>query len=362
MSEDHLDDGPQDLRGATDMLGKLAEETLAQQGSDDDAPDASDTEQDDAVGDAAGGEQDAPDPVDSEDNEGADDAVHGDEDDDEPLAASDGDDVLPATLSELAEALEVDESYVRGLTVTAKINGEDRSVTLDEALSGIGKAAEVSDLEAGRKSLADARSAFEAEKTQQAEQIQTVLASLDSLIAQDEPEDLEALADEDPVAYIQAVQQAQKREKAVAKARQEAEELLKGQQEEQAGKLKELAASEATKFRSAHPELAEDKTFNDEMTQTVAFLRNAGFSVDEIKNTIDSRVWGVALRAMRFERSANKAPDTRRKVKKLPKVLRPGTTEGKRTAGTERLAKARKRLKNSGSVDDAVALMKQLAN
>lgn len=365
MDPEELDDGPQDLRGAATTLGKLAEEALAQQDDDDDPsgqPPGEDGD-DDGAPDPKGRDDSADDDGDQDGADGEDDGDEGDGD--EGAASGDDDDAgdeMPATLSGLAEALEVDESYVRGLTVTAKVNGEDRTVTLDEALSGIGRIAQVSDLEAERKSLVDSRSAFEAEKTQQAEQIQTVLASLDSLIAQDEDVDLEALAEEDPVAYIQATQQAQKREKAVAKAKQDAEELLKGQSEEQAVKLQEFAASEATKFRSAHPDLAEDKTFNDEMTHTVAFLQKSGFSVDEIKNTIDSRVWGVALRAMRFERSANKAPDTRRKVKKLPKVLRSGTTEGKRTAGTERLAKARKRLKKSGTVDDAVALMKQLAN
>lgn len=356
MADDQLDEGRQGLDGAAATLGKLAAETIAAQQDpptpdDDEKPDdgAPPTPDDDAAppepdDDAAQDQHVAPD----------------DEDDDAPPA--DQPDEMPVSLSELAEALEVDDTYINGLTVTRKINGEDHTVTLGEVLSGIGQQKQVSDLAGERRTLDEQRQAFEAEKTQQAEQLQAVLANLDSLIAQDDPEDLDALADEDPVAYIQAVQRRDKREKVVEKAKSEAQEILGKQQAEQFEKLKAFAAEETQKFRTRHPDLAEDAKFNAEMTDVVGYLQKQGFSDDEIRNTYDSRLWGVALQAMRFERAATKAPDTRRKVNKLPKVLRPGSTEGRQAAGTERLAKARGRLKRTGSVDDAVALFKQLAS
>ena len=85
-------------------------------------------------------------------------------------------------------------------------------------------------------------------------------------------------------------------------------------------------------------------------------LDDLNFSNEEIGQMADSRLLRMMYNSMQFEKGKQGAKQ--KKVRKVPKVVKSGNRVDKGQVSLEAAQKARNRLKESGSMEDAVAILK----
>ncbi|XUY28550.1 hypothetical protein RMR21_015650 [Agrobacterium sp. rho-8.1] len=91
-----------------------------------------------------------------------------------------------------------------------------------------------------------------------------------------------------------------------------------------------------------------------------SFLQDQGYSPDEIQNVTDARTIALAHYAMLGMESAKKVKAAVQKIEAKPAMTMPGTTTARTPTADQAFNKDRKRLKQSGSINDAAALISRL--
>lgn len=239
------------------------------------------------------------------------------------------------TIEELAEHFELEPGWIENLTIQQKVNGKQIDVPLTEALSTHRKvkAADTYLSEAKEKSKA-----IMADVNQQAEQMNMAVVSAGTLLKTlgDELEadtnaiDWAALRTQDPAEYS-----AKKDEHRDRRARFEA---LQQQAMTQYQTVSEQFAQQFEDAQQARlpqehqilvdrvPEWADDEKASQERTELVNYLYNEGFAEEDVKvASFNGRMLAIAVKAMRYDKSKEKADATAKKVVKIPKIMKPGT-------------------------------------
>lgn len=223
-----------------------------------------------------------------------------------------------------------------------KVAGEEVEVTLDELINGYSRQA---DYQRKTQALAEERKAVQAE----IERIAQLTAQLDT--TEKEP-DWSKMAEElDPWEFNRQRTGWETRQKAKAEAARQAQEL-------QSKRMAEIAQTEAAKLREKAPEWADPQKFTaDFQAMTEIATRDYGFSPDEVSRVLDHRVMLLLKDAVEMRRLRQSKPEAEKRLAKAPKVVKPGSpTSNADKAQADRDA-LRSRLRKSGKVDDAVALL-----
>ena len=225
-------------------------------------------------------------------------------------------------------------------TVTVKVNGEDRDVPLSEALAGYSR---LEDYKAKTAEVAEQRRNLEAKAitieaeikghyATQLEEATNLFAKFDPVLAEARTIDWQALKNADPAAYVQAQDAVQARLTAIQQMQQQAAEH-RGQSQQQQTQQAEQERAErfdtaASKIVEAMPELADEAKFQTFANEAVSTLREAGFTADEIADSLDHRVLTLADEARRWR--AHKAAQASLPDKRVvPRsAVKPLTTDG----------------------------------
>lgn len=282
----------------------------------------------------------------------------------EPVEAPEESAVIES-LSELIEAQEWDPEWVKSLRVATKVNGEDREATIDQLVrSHQTQEAATQILEQAKAERAQVREYEAAQKAQWENSLAVSAAVLQEQIQAIEAEaqspDLEKLRADDPAEWsarvhdITARRQAltskiqglaanaqQVREAAEAKARQEQDELLV---KEQAALLEQLPSWQDAEVAKA------------EQTQLVDYLIGRGFTQQEAMGASDHRLILLARDAMLYRQGQQSADVAKKKVARVPKVLKPGapqTADQKTRTEQAALRRQVRKAKSAGAATDA---------
>ena len=196
---------------------------------------------------------------------------------------------------------------------TVKVNGEEREVPLSELLNGYSR---TEDYKAKTAAVAEARREAEAlkanveaqtkaEYANQLEEATNLFAQYDPVLAEAQRIDWNALKAQDPAAFVAAQDAVQERLTAiqqmkiqVERARAEAQQHQQAQLEQERAQRFDKAADEIVKQR---PDLADEAKFRAFAGETVEFLKEVGFSGEEIVDALDHRVLTLADKARRWE-------------------------------------------------------------
>lgn len=95
-----------------------------------------------------------------------------------------------------------------------------------------------------------------------------------------------------------------------------------------------------------------------ERHQVIDYGGHYGFAPNEIQSASPEEVM-LLSKAMRFDELMAQKPDVQQQVKRAPKVQKPGA-KSKHSANKRTLANAQKKLKRSGSIDDAAAVLSHI--
>lgn len=303
---------------------------------------------------------------DSEETEGESD----DEDSEDAQESEEEDegDELPADLNELSEALGMKpEEFLDKYKFQPK--GIDEPLSLGEMANGYMRQAdytrktqEIS--EKNRQFDAEVETAREA-LTSRVEMLNGILGSVQQSFFEDvNGIDWEKLREEDP-AEFSALQSDVKNRAAqfdalAQKLQGEQDALAKEAEEKAEAEWDEYLTKEYQSLLEVFPEYSDDTKLQEGFKGLQTYLGEYGFGEDELQGLVDHRYYQIAHKAKLYDEMQKTAGLKKKQVKKITKSLKPGAKQGKHAQKDEQHQSRMKKLKRSGSIEDAVSVLEKM--
>ena len=267
------------------------------------------------------------------------------ESEDEPEATDEED--------EDSDEVEVEERK----TFRVKANGEEKDVTLTELVEGYQKG---SDYTKKSQALADDRKKVEAEAhavseaMQMREQYAQRLGQVQQLLEQDANDgvNLEELKENDPIQYAIKVAEKTENNKKIQLINQEQGRLAQAQKAQVAEHQAKMVAHESNMLTEKVKEFSDPKKAEQIKNDIRSFGKSVGFSDDELAQVYDHRHVIVMQKAMAYDKLQKANPGVAKKLTKAPKMSK----KGNKVANVDVYTKQKKRLKGTGSLDDATSV------
>lgn len=269
------------------------------------------------------------------------------ESEDEPEATDEDD--------EDSDEVEVEERK----TFRVKANGEEKDVTLDELVSGFQKG---EDYTKKSQALADQRKAVEAEAhaVNEAMQLRQEYAQRLNQVQQilqqegDDGVDLAELKENDPIQYAIRVAEKTENNKKLQLLQQEQNKLAYAQQNQVAQHQAKVVAHEANMLTEKVKEFSDPKKSEQLKGEIRNFGKSIGFTDNELAQVYDHRHVLVMQKAMEYDKLQKANPSVTKRLAKAPKMAK----KGNKVANVDVYTKQKKRLKGTGSLDDATSVFK----
>ena len=272
----------------------------------------------------------------------------------------------PDDLEESDEAEEAEEPEETTL-YTVKVNGEDTEVTEDELIRGYSRHSDYTkktqELAEERRNIDSAMAQYDSEISQLQGQRQQYVEALshviqNSLAGLEQYNDIDwaTLKEEDPIVYI--TKRDEYRE--IQERTRENQHRMQLAQQQQNAEMQEVQKrvlqEEHGKLVAALPEWGEPATQKKLATDVRAYAIEQGYTPEEIGTLVDHRSLLVLMKAQKYD-ALQKADVKSKKVKNKPKVVRAGTGTKKTQEGKSKHRAQMKRLRGTGHLDDASALL-----
>lgn len=258
------------------------------------------------------------------------------------------------SLAQLAEHLETDQDWLKGLKVTEKVNGQEVEVALSDALATHRK------VTAGDAYLADAKEKALATMEVANQEKQTVASTavaLNALLEEAEKqingdmtqEQWARLRREDPAEYSARREEIRERRAKIDDMRRRAGAAYQDtatQLSEQAKmKRAQQLPQEREIFLEMVPEWGDQQVAERESKEITEYLQSKGHSPEEIEvAAYNGKLLAYVRNSMLYERGKGKVETGKKKVVKIPKVMKPGS-------------KSSKKQKPTGGDDDRVSIL-----
>lgn len=287
------------------------------------------------------------------------------ESEDQEPDAEEGENLTYQNVNELAEALEMSpEDFLENIKITRKIDGVEEEVTLAELRNGNQRDA---DYRRKTTELADNRKAFEGEieqaKAKLGQQYQEVAAMTTNLEQQLMGEfqsiDWNALELEDREEWLVKRQKFGERQQQIEAIKNQTGQQLSAQQAEIQAKQQEQQqahlANQNELLLTAIPEWSDTSVRESEAKEMSQFLGEYGFNEAEVGLVIDHRLVKLARDAMKNKGKTSQIDTAKKLVRKLPKIVRPGSKPDKGLVESKKKQDAKNHLKKHGNDINAVA-------
>lgn len=190
-----------------------------------------------------------------------------------------------------------------------------------------------------------------------------IIEKAESLLEQDTAKiDWQALREDDPAEYSAKKTEIAERREAVEAAKREARESYQASvskfQEQAKAQQQEMLAKEQEALFEKLPEWRDEEQAKAEKGKLVGYLKSQGFSEQDVASAIDHRLILMARKAMLYDQGQKKVDTAKKRVAKVPKVVKPGAAKPAEQVNKQKVDKARQRLSKSGNIDDAFALLR----
>lgn len=300
-------------------------------------------------------------------NEGAEADAEGDSGEQEGRESEGEEEATITSLQELIEANEWDPEYVNSLKVAVKIDGKAGEATLKDLVENYQKGKFGDQL---REEAKAEKRAAEQERTQKIREAQEQVVAAAELIKSIESkinDDATAtnwrqLRDTDPAEYAAKMVELERRRADVAEMKRQAIEAWnKAEETKQSDlnkNLEQRLAAERAALLEKIPEWRDSERAKAEKTEVLNDLIERGFSREEAMGASDHRLLLLARDAMLHRKMTSKTDVARKKMAKVPKVMKPGAPKPAQQQAKEKTDKLRSKLRETGSLDDAAALLR----
>lgn len=270
-----------------------------------------------------------------------------------------------SSIEQLIEVGEYDPEWFNNLDIGVKVNGETSKAKLTDLVKSyqIQQAAEQRLTDAKEKSKAETSALAQRREALNGEfnALATLIQEAEGVLGEQFSKvDWAKLRTEDPAEFsarhLEFSQKQARIESLKGKAREQYQNHAKSVSGESETEKAARLAQEGEKLVSQIPEWKDAEKAKAEQKAIGEFLLGNGFSQDEVSQVYDHRMVVLARKAMLFDKGQNKAEVAKKKVLTVPKVLKPGAPQTQEQGKQAKIAEAEKRLRKSGSMDDAVAL------
>lgn len=279
----------------------------------------------------------------------------------------DSEEIEIGDLNGLAEYLNVDPADLYNIAIPFTKNGQKDEFTLGDLKD---KYQRFEETEALRADAQAQRDAYEA-GVQQAQQAAQDYALQASAIAQAMEQSLlqdfgqinwQALQQQNPAEYIRQQQALAQRQNQLQQMKQSAWENIEKQkslfQEQENHFKQQRLLREQQALLKAVPEWRDQKVADAERHELARYMVERGYSEEEINAVDDHRAILLVRDAMKYRAMASKGEIAAKKVIKLAKnIVKPGTRQTASEQTNDQERGLRKNLKQTGSVQDAAALV-----
>ena len=259
---------------------------------------------------------------------------------------------------ELDDTDEDDVEVEERKTYRVKAGGEEKEVTLQELVSGYQKG---DDYTKKSQTLAEARKKVEAHahEVQQAMQVKEEyaqrLAQVEQFLMSDgEQVNLEELKENDPIQYAIKVAEQTETNKKINLLRQERAKVQQQQQAYQAQQQHAVVANEAKMLSEKVKEFSDPKKAEQIKNDIRSFGKSVGFSDQELSQVYDHRHVLILQKAMEYDKLQQSKAGVNKKLSNAPRMAK----KGKKVMNADNYTKQKKRLRSSGSLDDATSVFK----
>jgi len=273
-------------------------------------------------------------------------------------------DELNAYLNEAKESWE-------NIRIPTKVNGKEGQATLSELVRAyqIDKS-----VDQKAESLATARKEFEAERqrittehSQQLEQAKGLINTLEQqYLAEFQQVDWQALREQDPAEFSARRQELLERQSRLEAAR---DGITKQQYQSYMENMQKHLEEQQKLIPELIPEWSDESVAKQEREELGKYLESEGMPREAIYGKLDNNgnlvspgiadalAIKIARKAMLYDKGAKQVDVTKKKVRSVPKVTRPGKPATKTDIANDALKKKRSQLKKSGKVEDAASLI-----
>lgn len=273
---------------------------------------------------------------------------------------------------ELAGLLGIDENKITvtedgAISFKSIVDGKESDVNLSDLVNAYqgnanltNRSKQIAELEKQRRADIEA---FQTLATQQAQQAAITLEAINNnYLAEYNSIDWANLKAEDPAAYAaKSVEMSQKRQELdnlIHQTVNAVNEQQKVVDNENAKLSQQRLIAEQGKMQEGFKAL--NVKVDETLQKDVIGYLTEQFDPFEMGALVDHRMMLMAYKAMQFDKGSKTAKSKR--VKKIPKVLKSGQKPSKQAVKLSAEKKQRAKLKESGSVDDAVSLLRGRLN
>lgn len=274
--------------------------------------------------------------------------------DEEDLDDSDSDDT--------DDEADDDESDEEQIEVT--IDGEKTTVSLSELRDGYQRQA---DYTRKTQELATQRQQFEAYANQnvqnlqqQTQHAQALTQLLEQQVVADQNIDWDRLSYEDPTQYIRMKEQVGQRRELLNQAKQQHEQVKQQEQQLAQQKHAEFVEAQRQALFQEWPHWKDPEVAKREQTVMRDYLLSNGIAESDVQALADFNVIKLVEKARKYDELQSKKPLTQKRLREAPKVVKPKAAKSRKEQRQITQTAKHQRLKKSGSVQDAAALIYDL--
>lgn len=269
-----------------------------------------------------------------------------------------------ASVGEFIEAQGLDPEWMYTLTDTLKVDGELREMTLADIK------AEAQKNLAGDNRFEHAK-ALQAELAQQKQQwaesfdLQaTVAANLlkesgGEIAAAKQQLESSGLRDNDPAEYAAQLLKLQEREQGWKTKVMSLADSVRQENERRAQtnaqQMQEQLAKGSEALLEAIPEWRNPEVAKKDATALQDYLIQQGFTEQQLRENTDSRLFVMAHKARLYDESKGAADVTQKRLRRVPKVAKPGAPKAPEQINQEKVSAARQKVRSSKSLQDQIA-------
>ena len=249
-----------------------------------------------------------------------------------------------------------------------RVDGEEQEVTLDELLKGYSRQSaftkKTQDLAEERKQI----EALQGQYTQEMQQIQSERQQysqyLQSVIENSNLDqfanvDWERLKTEDPISFLEKKEELREAQEKVAHVQREQHQAAAKNDAVAKQQWQESVRQEHGKLVEKLPEWGDPVKQKELAGELRSYASSAGFQDAEIESLIDHRSFIILNKARLYDELQKSNPKAK-KLKNKPKVIRSGKGTSAKSETKAKRTAMRNRLKESGHVNDAAALLEDL--
>ena len=280
----------------------------------------------------------------------------------------DGAEEVPiSSVQELIEQGEYDPEWFNSLKYSVKVDGQTSEVPLSE----LAKSYQI--VTAAEKRLEDAKVKAKAIQDEAAEKVGQINAQFavaaklvgkleTALVADIKSVDWEGLRESDPAEFSAKKLEFTERREAIEQMKAEAygefQKSTQAQQEKLQNDHRQYLQAEQALLLEKLPEWRDSEKAKAEKAKVADYLIGQGFTQEDVMGASDHRLILVARKAMLFDEIQSNTDAARKKLAKVPKVLKPGSPKPESQRSQERLDKIVANHKKAGTVDSAFALLR----